>query len=121
MGRKEKEATTPYTTTVTQARIADLVKFGRVSRAQFAAAVQLGAAEMLEHFQTLPYRGAQLWRLVGQLPVAVAWIDGPAEGVDVFADVDTGRDFFARVCLDLAGREPIEQPEPRKRRAKTHD
>ena len=115
MGRKTKEATTPYTTSITQARIADLVKHGRVSRAQFTAAAQLGDAEMLEHFQTLPYRGAQLWRLVGQLPVAVAWIDGPTEGVEVFEDVDTGRDRFARVCADLAERDPIEQPRKRRK------
>ena len=119
MGRKAKEAATPYTTSITQARIADLVRYGRKSGAQFTAAVQLGAAQMLEHFQTLPYRGAQLWHLVGQLPIAVAWIDGPAEGVDVFADLETGTDFFARVCLDLAARDPID--DPRKRRAKTDD
>jgi hypothetical protein len=116
MGRKTKEANTPYTTSITQARITDLVKYGRKSGAQFTAATQLGAAEMVEHFQTLPYRGAQLWRLVGQLPVAVAWIDGPGEGVEVFADVETGTEFFARVCLDLAGRDPID--DPRKRRTK---
>jgi hypothetical protein len=117
MGRKAKEAVTPYTNSITEARIADLVKFGRKSGAQFAAAVQLGTARMLEHFQTLPYRGAQLWQLVGELPFAVAWIDGPAEGVDVFADVETGTDFFARVCIELADRDPIE--DTRKRRSKT--
>jgi hypothetical protein len=114
MGRKAKEATTPYATSAAQSRIADLVKFGRVSRAQWLASAQLGEAKMLEHAEMLPYRGAQLWHLVGQLPVAVAWIDGPGEGVQVFPDVETGRDFYARVCADLAGRDPIEPP--RKRR-----
>lgn len=114
MGRKTREATTPYTTSIAQARIADLVKYGRISRAQFAAAAQLGEAKMLEHFETLPYRGAQLWHLVGQQPVAVAWIDGPHEGVEVFFDLPTGTDFYARVRLDLEGRDPIEHPKKRR-------
>jgi hypothetical protein len=118
MGRKTKEATTPYTTSIAQARIADLVKYGRVSRAQFTAAAQLGEAKMLEHFEPLPYRGAQLWHLVGQQPVAVAWIDGPQEGVEVFFDLPAGTDFFAQVCLDLGTRDPIEAP--KKRRGKPH-
>lgn len=109
MGRKDnKEATTPYATTVAYARLTDLVKYGRVSRAQWSAAAQLGAAKILEYAELFPYRGAQLWHLVGEQPVAVAWIDGPTEGVQVFSDVDAGRDHYARVCADLAERDPIE-------------
>lgn len=117
MARKQAEATTPYATTAAQSRIADLVKYGRKSGAQYAAAAQLGTAKMLEHFQTLPYRGAQLWHLVGQLPVAVAWIDGPTEGVEVFADLDAGREYFARACADLTERAPLEQPKKRRYRS----
>lgn len=118
MARKEKQATTPYTTSVAQARIFDLVKFGRVSRAQWSAAAQLGEARLLEQTEMLPYRGAQLWHLVGQLPVAVAWIDGPEGGVQVFPTPEAGLDFYVQVCADLAGRDPIEPP--RKRRTKTN-
>lgn len=114
MGRKDKEATTPYATTVAYARLADLVRYGRVSRAQWSAAAQLGAAKMLEHAELLPYRGAQLWHLVGDKPVAVAWIDGPTEGVQVFDDVDAGREHYARVCADLAERDPIAEPKKRR-------
>lgn len=115
MTRKADTAKTPYSTSVTVARMTTMVKASVSTRDAFAAAARQETAVMLEHYEVLPSRGAQLWQLAGPRPVALVWIDGTSEGVEAFPDLDSARERFALVCADLAER-PIPDPPAKKRR-----
>lgn len=101
---RDSQAVRPHTTSVAQARLADMVKFSAATRPKFVAAARVSAALLLEHTSTFPYRGAQLWQL-GAAGV-VAWMDGTDEGTRTFPTVDVAREHYALVCADLAERPP---------------
>jgi hypothetical protein len=112
---RKGEATTPYTTTVTVARMTDIVKSSQSTRAAFTAAAQIEAAQMMRHFEVLPSRGAELWQLLGERPFVVVWIDGTSEGVEAFPHLEDAVERFALVCADLEER-PVPEPPAKKRK-----
>lgn len=99
---QSQPAKTPFATTVTESRMLDLIKNGRVSRAWYAVGEASGQLRCAETEVLAVACGAQRWQLATMY--AVVWVDRAQDGVTLYGEPAAAIDAFFRVVADLRGR-----------------
>lgn len=95
-------AKTPFATSVTESRMLDLIRNGKVARGWYGVGEASNRLRCAQSEVIAVGCGAQRWQLATYH--AVVWVDGSKDGVTLHAELASAADEFFRVVADLRAR-----------------
>lgn len=92
---------------VTEARLLDLIKYREITSAYFRAGAATSSVIRLDYRMFYPYRATAWWQL-HESAFAVAWIDGAHDGVTLQRLRPDAEDAFYRILRNLRAKLPLD-------------